>query len=190
MPQTSHVEIRLSGSGGQGILLAAALLADAALQSGLYVVQTQTYGPEARGGASKAEVIMSADEIDYPEVRTPDVTLCLSQAAFDKYAARAGAGGVIYVDSGLVHPRSAPGAPLLGAPFTRLAGEQIGRTVVTNIVALGALAAHSGITTKETLREALQRRLPAKILELNQRALELGWNTELEEITADADPVD
>ena len=79
-------EIRLSGSGGQGIILAATLLADAAVATGREVIATQSYGPEARGGASKAEVIVAADEIDYPEVTAPGITVCLSQEAFDAYA--------------------------------------------------------------------------------------------------------
>lgn len=178
--QTTYLELRLSGSGGQGILLAAALLAAAALQAGKQVVQTQSYGPEARGGASKAEVIISDAEIDYPEVRLAHLTLCLSQPAFDKYARQAGPGSVIYVDSGLVKPTAIAGVQILGAPFTQLASEQLGRTVVANIVALGALAAHSRVVEREVLFAALARRLPAKLLELNQRALELGYATPLQ----------
>ena len=174
-----YTEVRLSGSGGQGILLAAALLADAALQSGEQVVQTQSYGPEARGGASKAEIIMSAAEIDYPEVRRPHVTLCLSQPAFDKYAPEAPAGSAIYYDSGLVVPSPVAGVTLCGAPFTEIAAGQLGKTVVANIVALGALAAHSGLADLEALREALVRRLPEKLVELNQKALALGAASEL-----------
>jgi 2-oxoglutarate ferredoxin oxidoreductase subunit gamma len=189
MPGATKTEIRLSGSGGQGILLAAALLADAALASGRRVVQTQSYGPEARGGASKAEVIISSEEIDYPEVRYPDITLCLSQAAFDKYAARNRPGSYIYFDSGLVRPSAIGGVELLGAPFTRLASEEIGRSMVTNIVALAALAAHTEVVSKEALVQALARRLPPKLLELNQRALELGFSTVLAATTGAPEPV-
>ena len=97
-----RVEIRCSGSGGQGILLAAAIIAEAAAALGRHVVQTQSYGPEARGGASKAEVIVSDEPIDYPEVRHPDVSLVLSQAAYEKYAADTRPGGLLIYDSGLV----------------------------------------------------------------------------------------
>jgi 2-oxoglutarate ferredoxin oxidoreductase subunit gamma len=175
----SYTEVRLSGSGGQGILLAAALLADAALQSGKQVVQTQSYGPEARGGASKAEIILSAEEIDYPEVRHPDFTLCLSQPAFDRYSPEAPAGSVIYYDSGLVEPSPTEGVALYGAPFTDIASLQLGKTVVTNIVALGALAKHSGIADHEELLKALGRRLPQKLVALNEKALALGAASEL-----------
>ena len=83
----TRVEMRFSGSGGQGILLAAAIIAEGAAALGKHVVQTQSYGPEARGGASKSEVIVSDEDIDYPEVLTPDINLVLSQAAYVKYAA-------------------------------------------------------------------------------------------------------
>src|SRR5512137_2003453 len=100
--EAARVEIRCSGSGGQGILLAAAIIAEAAAALGRHVVQTQSYGPEARGGASKAEVIVSGEPIDYPEVRRPDVSLVLSQAAYEKYAGDTRPGGLLIYDSGLV----------------------------------------------------------------------------------------
>lgn len=174
-PTPDYLEIRLSGSGGQGIILAATLLGDAAAQAGRRVVQTQSYGPEARGGASKAEVIVSSTEIDYPEVRLPDLTLCLSQAAFDKYAQETKESGLTVVDTGLVtREGQGTGRRIAGAPFTELATERLGRSVVTNVVALGAVLALTGLAQPEAIREALQRRLPAKVIELNLRALDLG----------------
>lgn len=172
--ERSRVEIRFSGSGGQGILLAAALLAEALTESGKEVVQTQSYGPEARGGASKAEVIVSACEIDYPEVAHPDVTLCLSQAAFDRYAAETQAEGLVVFDKKLVHAEPISDVRLVGLPFAELAEHKLGRVVVANVIAVGALAELGGLTSPEALQEALRRRLPAKILELNLRALEVG----------------
>lgn len=173
------LEVRLSGSGGQGILLAATLLADASLASGRQVVQTQSYGPEARGGASKAELIIANGRINYPEVLSPDVTLCLSQAAFDKYAAETKVGGCVYYDSGLVQPAALDGVALYGAEFTDLASRQLGKTVVTNIIALGALASHSKIVSQTDLRAALVRHLQESFVELNLRALALGEATAL-----------
>src|SRR5450759_4252320 len=114
----SRVEIRFSGSGGQGILLAAAIVAEAATALGKHVVQTKSYGPAARGGASKAEAIIADDEIDYPEVDTPDVSLCLSQAAYEKYAKDTRPGGLLVYDSGLAEPgvvhEEPAGARILG----------------------------------------------------------------------------
>jgi Pyruvate/2-oxoacid:ferredoxin oxidoreductase gamma subunit len=114
----SRREIRLSGSGGQGLILAATVLAEALLASGTEVVQTQSYGPEARGGASKAEIIVSDAEIDFPEVVSPDVTLCLSQEAFDDCAAETRPGGVVIYDRGLVSPAELEGVELVGLPFS------------------------------------------------------------------------
>ena len=172
-----RLEVRLSGSGGQGILLGAALLADMCLRAGRAVVQTQSYGPEARGGASKAEVVISDLPIDYPEVTKPDITLCLSQPAFDKYAREAPEGSLVCYDSGLVQPFALSGVVLRGAPFTQLAGDELGKTVVANIVALGALAAMFG--DPADLQEAIRRRVPERFMELNLKALELGLRTEL-----------
>jgi 2-oxoglutarate ferredoxin oxidoreductase subunit gamma len=180
MRSGAKTEIRLSGSGGQGILLAATLLADAALESGKQVIQTQSYGPEARGGASKAEVIISDEEIDYPEVRSPDITLCLSQAAFDKYASLNPPGSLIVVDSGVIDPFPVQGVEMLMAPFAALAIQQFERSVVANIVALGALAKCTALVEREALESALGRRLPARLLELNLRALAFGFSIELQ----------
>ena len=187
----SRLDVRLSGSGGQGILLAAALLADLCLGSGKAVVQTQSYGPEARGGASKAEVVISDAPIDYPEVSKPDVTLCLSQPAFDKYGPQAPAGSFVYYDSGLVTPCHLSGVMLLGAPFTQIAGDVLGKAVVANIVALSAVAATGAFGDPAALREAIRRRVPERFLDLNVNAFEIGLGTEMRppdwgELPADA----
>jgi 2-oxoglutarate ferredoxin oxidoreductase subunit gamma len=170
-----HVEIRFSGSGGQGILLAAAIVAEGATALGKYVVQTQSYGPAARGGASKAEVIVSDSEIDYPEVDTPDINLCLSQAAYDKYARDTRVGGLLLYDSGLVQPNGdLEGRKLLGLPFTRASDEELKKTVVANIVALGALVEVSGVLPADEAERAVVGRVPARFRELNSEAFRLG----------------
>ena len=168
-------EIRCSGSGGQGILLAAAIVAEAAAALGKRVVQTQSYGPEARGGASKAEVIIADEPIDYPEVQRPDVSLVLSQAAYLKYAADTEPGGLLVYDSGLVDvdPGEAD-VVRCGLPFTQAASDELGKKVVTNIVALGALARVSEILPVDAVREAVLRRVPSRFKELNGRAFDLG----------------
>lgn len=175
-----RLEVRICGSGGQGVLLTAVLLADAVLAGGKRVVQTQSYGPEARGGASKAEIVISDAEIDYPEVNLADITLCLSKAAFVSYAGQTVAGGLVCLDDGLIRgERAQPGVLLLGAPFSHLAVEETGDRVVTNIVALGALASHAALASEEALAAALERRVPARLLERNRRALRLGFATPL-----------
>ena len=167
-------EIRLSGSGGQGIILAATLLADAAVATGREVIATQSYGPEARGGASKAEVIVADAEIDFPEVTSPSVTVCLSQEAFDAYAELTVPGGLVVYDDHLVRPTPLPERRVVGLPFTRLAEEELGKAIAANIVMLGALQELSGVIDEGPLADAVRRRLPAKIVELNLKALQLG----------------
>lgn len=167
-------ELRLSGSGGQGLILAATILADAAVATGKEVVQIQSYGPEARGGASRAEVIISSEEIDYPELEAPHVTLCLSQESFASFAAATCKGGLVLYDSGLVTPGDVPHAQLIGVAFTAIAKETVGKPQAANVVALGALQALTAVVTREALVAALGRRLPAKVVDANQRALKAG----------------
>jgi len=171
----ARVEIRFSGSGGQGILLAAAIIAEAAAALGRNVVQTQSYGPEARGGASKAEVIVASGPIDYPEVQQPGVSLVLSQAAYDKYAADTRPGGLLIYDSGLVEPDPDDASVVrCGLPFTQVASDDLGKKVVTNIVAVGALARVSGVLPVDAVRDAVLSRVPARFKELNGQAFDLG----------------
>ncbi len=180
--EEDRLEVRVSGSGGQGILLAAAVLADAVAAVGREVVQTQSYGPEARGGASQAEVIASSEPIDYPEVDLADMSLCLSQPAFDKYAHLTRAGGLVLYDSGLVEETEMPDVRLLGLPFTYTATNDLGAKVVTNIVSLGALSAFIAWLPGAALDGAVAARVPAKFKDLNVRALEAGRRlVELEE---------
>jgi 2-oxoglutarate ferredoxin oxidoreductase subunit gamma len=170
-----RLELRFSGSGGQGIILAATLTAAAATQAGRRVVQTQSYGPEARGGASKAEVIIDREAIDFPEVDAPDITVCLSQPAWEKYAGLTRRGGLLLYDSGLVTPcGESEEHDLVGIPFTEIADRELGKTVAANIVALGALLAISGFAPPAAVEDAIEARLPAKIVELNLLALDLG----------------
>jgi 2-oxoglutarate ferredoxin oxidoreductase subunit gamma len=170
-----RVEMRFSGSGGQGILLAAAIVAEGAAALGKHVVQTQSYGPEARGGASKSEVIVSDEDIDYPEVQHPDVSLVLSQAAYDKYAADTRPGGLLIYDSGLVEPDPDDESVVrCGLPFTQVASDDLGKKVVTNIVAVGALALVSGVLPVDSVRDAVLSRVPARFKELNEQAFDLG----------------
>jgi 2-oxoglutarate ferredoxin oxidoreductase subunit gamma len=171
----SRVEVRFSGSGGQGILLAATIVAEAATVMGRHVVQTQSYGPAARGGASKAEVIIADDEIDYPEVDTPDVSLCLSQAAYEKYAKDTRPGGLLVYDSELVEPDdSLRDRDVRGIPFTRASAEHLKKTVVANIVAVGALVEITGVVPAEAAEAAVVSRVPERFRDLNVEAFRLG----------------
>ncbi len=173
-----RVEVRLAGTGGQGQVLAAIILAEAAgIYEGRNVVQSQDYGPESRGGASKAEVIITDEaEVDYPKVTQPDVLLAMSQDAFAKYAPSVRGGGMIIADSGWVHGDGAPaGVNLYRLPLTDIAREETGRALAANVVALGAIAALAGVVSLEALEKAVLARVPRGTEEINRRALLAGY---------------
>ena len=168
----SRYEIRLAGSGGQGLILAGIILAEAAgIYDGKFVCQTQSYGPEARGGASKAEVVISDEEIDYPKAIQPDVLLAMNQKSLDSYIFDLKPGGTLLVDADLV--KEVPLNQVLAITFTRIARE-LGKIMVANIVALGALAQATGAVSLESLTAAVLARVPKGTEDLNRKALEAG----------------
>lgn len=168
------LQIRLSGSGGQGLITAGVILAEAALLDGLNVVQTQSYGPEARLGASRSEVIISQGRIAYPQVTKPDVLLCLSQDAFDKYLPQVNSDTVVIVDSTNVEQKTLPQEIEIHAlPITETAA-QVGSKVVANVVALGAMNALLGLASPESLKAAVVKRVPERFRRLNEKALSAG----------------
>lgn len=167
-----RVEFRLSGSGGQGLLLAGIVLAEAAIQDGKNAVQTQSYGPEARGGSSKAEVVISDEDIDYPKAVDPDFLLALTQEAYKTYGPKMRK-GLIIVDSSVSPDASIP-ARTVALPILDTAATKVGKKVVANIVALGVLGGMSKVASPETLREAVLARVPKGTEELNASALEAG----------------
>ncbi len=170
-----RTEVRLAGEGGQGMILAGIILAEAAgIYSGKNVVQTQSYGPEARGGASKAEVVISDGEIDHPEVLDADVVVTLSQEAFKKFGGRIKSGGLLIVDAEKVDSSSAPQAIRL--PITKLAMDTTGRIITANTVALGVVVALTGVVSREAIEKAVKARAPRGTEEMNHAALEAGFN--------------
>ncbi|WP_347487967.1 2-oxoacid:acceptor oxidoreductase family protein [Desulfoscipio sp. XC116] len=171
----NNTELRLSGSGGQGLILAGIIIADAAIRDGKNSVQSQSYGPEARGGASRSEVIISNEEIDYPRVARPDVLLAMSQEACDKFADGLEQGGVLIVDSTYVYDRPAVEGVVYALPISRAAREQLGREIVANVVALGVVTRITGVVSQGSLTEALLARVPRGTEELNKKALDVGW---------------
>ncbi len=168
------IEVRLSGSGGQGMILAGIILAEAAgVYDGKNVVQTQSYGVEARGGASRAEVIISDEEIVFPEVTRPDILLAMNQPSLDKFMDSLKEEGVLIVDSTQVKTLPVTKSRAFAVPLTDLA-QKAGGAIVSNIVALGALMGFAGLVSEEALRKAVLSRVPKGTEELNQRALDLG----------------
>jgi 2-oxoglutarate ferredoxin oxidoreductase subunit gamma len=167
-------EIRLAGEGGQGMILAGIILAEAAaIYDGKHAVQTQSYGPEARGGASKAEVIISQSEIDYPKVMGADALVAMSQEACDKYLASVKKGGMLVVDEDKVG--RVPTARAIKAPITRLAVEATGKAITANVVALGLLVGLSGVVSREAIEQAVTARAPQGTEDMNRAALAAGF---------------
>ncbi len=167
------VQIRLSGAGGQGLITAGVILAEAALLDGKNVVQTQSYGPEARLGASKSEVIISAKKIAYPQVTKPDLLLCLSQDAFEKYFPQTNSDTVVILDSSNIECEAPAGGFVYKFPITETA-VKVGSKVAANVVALGVMNALVGLVSAKSLREAVLKRVPERFRALNERALEAG----------------
>ncbi len=166
-------EVRLAGTGGQGAILAGILLAEAAIRDGKNVTQTQSYGPEARGGASRSEVVISDDEIYYPKVIEADILLCMSQEACDRYGSKLRNGGLLILDSD--HVTRAPTTRAVCVPMTRLARETTGREIAANVVGLGVLAGLTGMVSRESLEQATRARVPKGTEEINMKALAAGY---------------
>lgn len=168
-------QILLAGKGGQGQVLAGIILAEAAVSyDGLHATQTQSYGPESRGGASRAEVIISDAPIDYPKVTDADLILCMSQEAYDRYAPELGRDGIILVDETLVSEYDADSPAVKPVPITELAAKEMGRVIVANMVALGVLVALTSVVSMEAARRAIENSVPPGTEELNLKAFELG----------------
>lgn len=170
-------QLRLSGSGGQGVITAAIILGEAAVKEGKNVVQSQSYGPEARGGASKAEVIISDNKIYHPKVLQPDIVLAMTQKAADKYFTDLDKStGLLIIDEDLVpNPPDFPN--VIKTPITKTAGSKLGNLIFSNIVALGILVKASKIVSLDTVKEAVAHRVPPHTVEKNMQALELGYNS-------------
>ena len=170
---THRFEVRFSGSGGQGLITAAIIFAEAVgVYNGHYVCQTQSYGPEARGGRSKAEVVVSDEPIDYPKALKLDLLLAMNQQACDAYFYDLQPNGLLVVDSGLVE--QFPTSRIIAVPFTEIARDEIGRELVANMVALGTVGVLSSLVSIENLEKALLARVPRGTEEINKKALSRG----------------
>jgi 2-oxoglutarate ferredoxin oxidoreductase subunit gamma len=167
-------EIRLAGEGGQGMILAGIILAEAAaIFDHKNAIQTQSYGPEARGGASKAEVVIAQGEIDHPEVIMADVLVAMSQEACDKYAGNLKKDGLLIVDQERVG--RVPSSRAIKVPITRLAVESSGKSITASVVALGVLVGLTGVVSREAITQAVAARAPKGTEEMNKAALSAGF---------------
>ena len=170
-PAGAHREVILAGSGGQGLVLSAILLAEAAMLEGRNVVQTQSYGIASRGGLSLAEVIIDDAEIIFQQVRHPDCVLALTEEATKKFEAWAARGVPVFYDSTLAAPRHGPN--FHGHPFTQAASD-LGNVGSVNILALGTLAAYTGMVAAESLQQLVRRRFGGAAARLNLEVLAAG----------------
>lgn len=169
-------EIRVAGFGGQGVILAAMIIGKAAsiFEEG-YATLTQSFGPEARGSACSAQVILSKEPVLYPYITQPNVLIAMSQDAFTKFGPEVAPGGIVLVEEDLVRVHRLPaGVQACGIPATRLA-EQIGRRLVLNIVMVGFFGAVTKLVGKEALRKAVADSVPPGTEELNLNAFERGY---------------
>lgn len=166
--------MRLTGSGGQGLILAGIIIAEGAIMEGKNAVQSQSYGPEARGGASKAEVIISESMIEFPKVEVPNVLLCLTQKALDKYVGEMEGEGCVIIDDSLEINDDDVNCKIIRSPILKTATEDLGKPIVANIVAIGLLCEITGMIKVETAKECILDRVPSGTEKLNIAALEAG----------------
>ena len=171
---SNRFEMRFTGSGGQGVILASVILAEAAILAGQKAVQSQAYGPEARGGMSKAETILSQETIWFSKVTCPNFLLALTQKALDHYAKELTEHAVVMIDESLTMPEVSESVTVLKLPILRTAREEVGKAMTANIVAVGAINEALGLFTQDVIEEAVFRHIPAGTEALNRKALEAG----------------
>lgn len=172
--ENNRYQMRFAGSGGQGVILASVIFAEAAVIAGLHTVQSQAYGPEARGGVSKAETILSRESVWYSKVTKPDFLLALTQASLDAYSKTLAEGAVVMTDDSLKLPRDLEKDRAIAVPILRTAKETVGRAFTANIVAVGAINAALRLFDDACLLEAVKRHIPPGTEEINKKALEAG----------------
>ena len=166
-----------SGSGGQGVITAGIILAETAvLHEGLNAVQTQSYGAEARGGATRSDVIISDAAIHFPKIIQPNVLVCLTQLAYTRYVPSLRPGGLLITDSSRVHIEKTVDARRYEIPFSDAVSEKIGNAVVLNICMLAAVVRLTEVVAPDSVRQVIYNRVPENFRELNENAFDLGFD--------------
>ena len=164
-----------SGSGGQGVITAAIILAEAAvIYEQLTATQAQSYGPEARGGATRSDIIVSDSKIHYPKVIQPNVLVCLTQEAYTKFSSIVRPGGFLLVDPRFVQPHAKIDARQISIPMYQSVMEEIGKAIVFNICMLGAVIGITRLVKPASIMKVMEKRIPSSFLDMNRRALDLG----------------
>ena len=175
--EQEKIEIRFSGTGGQGLVLASIILAEALMMDGFNILTGESHGIEARGGASNAEIIASKKEIFDLSVTLPNILVTISQQAYDKYGKKIKKDTLVILDSSLIKSESISDSENVHAlPFTRLVREEIGTTLPTNICFLGALVGISKIVSTDSIRKAILNRVPKNSGSINLKAFGLGFS--------------
>ena len=175
------IEIRFAGYGGQGIIRSGIIIGKAAsLYDDKFATMNQSFGPEARGGACSAQVIVSDDRVLYPYVTVPNVMVAMSQEGYSKYEPELGDEGLLLIDEDLVRPKPLRGnIKLYSVPATRFA-EELGNRIIANVVMLGFFTAISEVVTMEAMKKAIPTLVPSRFVELNLKAFDKGYEYGLE----------
>ena len=170
----SKMELRLAGSGGQGVILASVILAEAAVQVGKYTAQSQSYGPEARGGSCKAETLISDAPIGFTKVQSPDFLMALTQKSLDIYTRNLPESCLVLMDDTLTPPAELSAERIVRLPILQTARETVGRLQTANIVAVGCINELLHLVDRQTMEEAVLMHIPAGTEALNRKALAEG----------------
>lgn len=165
-----------SGSGGQGVITAAIIMAEAAvIHDGLNAVQSQAYGPEARGGATRSDIIVSDAPINFPKVIQPNALVCLTQAAYNKFSGIVRPGGLLLTDPRFVTIERKVDAQQRELPMYETVMSEIGKPIVFNICMLGTLLALTHIVKHESVMKVIKSRIPQNFIDMNRKALDIGF---------------
>jgi 2-oxoglutarate ferredoxin oxidoreductase subunit gamma len=169
-----RTEIRIAGLGGQGVVLAGQILGRAAAYSGKNVVQTQSYGAEARGSGAKSEIIVSEDRIGFPMVRKCDILIVMSQEAVERNIGDLKEKGVLLVDSSMIEKTPETNVRILRIPASKIAEETVGEKLAANMVMLGALVTATAVVDKPSIEKAISEVVPKKARAPNIQAFKVG----------------
>ena len=172
--RVGRTEIRITGFGGQGVVLAGHIIGRAcAIHADLNATMIQSFGPEARGSACSATLVVSDDEVLYPYIQRPDIFVVMSTEGYEKYGEELKDDGMLVYEQDLVRPVAKAGQKAFGIPSTRIA-ESLGRAIVQNIVMVGFFAGVSNLVSQAAMRDAVMGSVPAGTEEINLQAFEKG----------------
>jgi 2-oxoglutarate ferredoxin oxidoreductase subunit gamma len=171
----SRTEIRITGFGGQGVVLSGYIIGRAcAVNAGKHATMIQSFGPEARGSACSATLVISDSEVLYPYIHRPDVFVVMSGEGYEKYGDELREDGILVYEKDLVHPALVEGRKAYGVPSTRIA-ESLGRSIVQNIAMLGFFSAATRLVSRDEMRSAVKESVPVGTEDLNLKAFDAGW---------------